>query len=91
MAYAGKLKLPKMTEPQRHVRLFRNGRNQALRIPREFEFDADEAIVRKEGDRLIVEPVRRRRLLALLETLEPIETEFPDVDKDLPPPEEVDL
>ena len=37
-----------MAEAVRHVRLFRNGRNQALRIPREFEFDADEATVRKE-------------------------------------------
>ena len=26
-----------MAQPERHVRLFRNGRNQALRIPREFE------------------------------------------------------
>jgi antitoxin VapB len=42
---------------ERHVRLFRNGRNQALRIPREFELAGDEAIIRREGDRLIVEPV----------------------------------
>ena len=28
-----------MTETERHVRLFRNGRNQALRIPREFELE----------------------------------------------------
>ena len=46
-----------MEQRERHVRLFRNGRNQALRIPREFELEGDEAIVRKEGDRLIVEPV----------------------------------
>jgi tRNA(fMet)-specific endonuclease VapC len=51
------------------VRLFRNGRNQALRIPRELEVAADEAIVRKDGDRLIVEPVRKGRLLALLAAL----------------------
>jgi antitoxin VapB len=44
-----------MALPERHVRLFRNGRNQALRIPREFELEGDEAILRKEGDRLIVE------------------------------------
>jgi antitoxin VapB len=51
-------------QSERHVRLFRNGRNQALRIPREFELDGDEAIVRKEGDRLIVEAVRKGRLIA---------------------------
>jgi antitoxin VapB len=65
--------------------LFRNGRNQALRIPREFELEGDEAILRKEGDRLIVEPVRKGRLLALLATLEPLEEPFPDVDEDLTP------
>jgi antitoxin VapB len=32
----------------RHVRLFRNGRNQALRIPVEFELPGDEAIIHRE-------------------------------------------
>ena len=73
-----------MTEHERHVRLFRNGRNQALRIPREFELEGEEAIIRKEGDRLIVEPVRKGRLLALLATLDPLNESFPDVDDDLP-------
>lgn len=72
-----------MVESERHVRLFRNGRNQALRIPREFELAGDEAIIRKEGDRLIVEPVRKGRLLVLLSTLSPLEEPFPDVDTDL--------
>ena len=47
-----------MAETERHVRLFRNGRNQALRIPREFELEGDEAVLRKEGDRLIIEAKR---------------------------------
>jgi len=80
-----------MAEFERHVRLFRNGRNQALRIPREFEFEGDEAIVRKDGDRLIVEPVRKGRLLALLSTLEPLDEPFPNVDEDLAPLNDVDL
>jgi len=80
-----------MAELERHVRLFRNGRNQALRIPREFEFEGDEAIVRKEGDRLIVERVRKGRLLALLGSLEPLDESFPDVDEDLVPLDDVDL
>jgi antitoxin VapB len=65
---------------ERHVRIFRNGRNQAIRIPREFELDADEAIIHREGERLIIEPVRTGRLLALLSSLEDIEEAFPDVD-----------
>ena len=78
-----------MAPPERHVRLFRNGRNQALRIPREFELEGDEAIIRKEGDRLIVEPIRKGRLLALLTALEPLEEPFPNVDEDLPPMDDV--
>ncbi len=80
-----------MANPERHVRLFRNGRNQALRIPREFELEGDEAIVRKEGGRLIVEPVRKGKLLELLAGLDPIEEPFPDVDEDLPPLDDASL
>lgn len=80
-----------MIHRERHVRLFRNGRNQALRIPREFELEGDEALVRKEGDRLIVEPVRKGRLLTLLAGLEPLGEALPDVDEDLPPLDDVAL
>jgi len=80
-----------MAQIERHVRLFRNGRNQALRIPREFELEGDEAILRREGDRLIVEPVRKGRLLALLRDLPPLDEPFPDVDKDLAPLDDVVL
>lgn len=68
-------------ESERHVRLFRNGRNQALRIPRELELPGDEAVVRKEGGRLIVEPVARKRdLRELLATLEPLDEDFPEIE-----------
>jgi antitoxin VapB len=68
---------------RRRVRLFKNGRNQALRIPREFELPGDEAIVSKEGDRLVIEPIRQKSLLALLATLSPLEEDFPPI-PDLP-------
>jgi antitoxin VapB len=74
---------------QRRVRLFRNGRNQAVRIPREFEFPGNEAIMHKEGDRLILEPARPASLLAVLDSLEPLDVTFPEIE-DLPP-EDVDL
>jgi antitoxin VapB len=74
---------------ERHVKLFRNGRNQAVRIPREFELPGDEAIMRKEGPRLVIEPAPKKSLLEILKTLEPIKEKFPEIE-DLPP-EEVDL
>ena len=80
-----------MSASERHVRLFRNGRNQALRIPREFELAGEEAIIHKEGDRLIVEPVRKGRLLALLSAMGPLDEPFPDFDEDLPPADDVAL
>ena len=74
---------------ERYVRLFRNGRNQALRIPREWELDGDEAIIHREGDRLIVEPVRKGGLLSLLARLQPLDEPFPDIDEALLPLDDV--
>lgn len=75
----------------RRVRLFRNGRNQAVRIPRDFELDSAEAIMRRDGDSLIIEPVRKGRLLDLLARLQPLREEFPDVDDRLLPLDDVDI
>ena len=72
-----------MPQTERRIRLFRNGRNQALRIPREFELEGTEAIIRKEGSRLIIEPVSKGRLLSLLTKLPQLDDPFPDVDQDL--------
>ena len=77
-----------MTE-QRHVRLFRNGRNQAVRIPVEFELPGDEAIMHRDGDRLVIEPVRKRGLVALLKSMKPLAEEFPAIDDPVPTPERV--
>ncbi len=77
---------------ERHVRLFRNGRNQALRIPRDLELDADEAILSKEGERLIIEPVKRRPDLAtLLAGWEALDESLPAVDEGLLPLDDIRL
>jgi len=69
---------------QRHVKLFRNGRNQAVRIPVEFELPGNEAIMRRDGDRLVLEPVRKRGLVALLKTMKPLHEDFPEIDDPVP-------
>lgn len=69
---------------ERRVRLFRNGRNQAVRIPRDMELPGDEAIIRQEGARLVIEPAPASSLLAVLAELHPIEEDFPPIG-DLPP------
>lgn len=64
---------------ERRVKLFRNGRNQAVRIPRDFELPGDEAILRKEGERLILEPAQGSGLLTVLAALEPLDEDFPPI------------
>ena len=78
-----------LSPSQRQARLFRNGTSQAVRIPREFEFAAKAVAIHKEGDRVILEPIRKHKdLLALLASLEPIDDEFPDID-DMPPLDDI--
>ena len=73
-----------MTSPARKVSLFRNGRSQALRIPKEFELPGTEATIVKDGNRLIIESVAQKMTLnELLDTWEPLDVEFPEIE-DLP-------
>ena len=66
---------------ERRVSIFRNGRNQAIRIPREFELEGSEALIYKDGNRLIIEPLpTKNALLALLATLAPVPEEFPTIE-----------
>ena len=76
---------------ERQVKLFRNGRNQAVRIPREFELEGKVAIMHREKDRLIIEPIRKPGLLATLAKLPKLEDDFPDVDQGLVPLDSPDL
>lgn len=86
---------------ERHVRLFRNGANQAVRIPKEFELPGKEAIMRREGNRLVIEAVEPQHpkgsaaaLLAALEEIRklgPCDDEFPDVDEGLLPLDDIVL
>lgn len=68
----------------RKVSLFRNGRNQAVRIPREFELPGTEALLRREGDRLVLEPMKEMSLLEYLDQMEPLDEEWTKIDR-LPP------
>ncbi len=73
---------------KRTARLFRNGRSQAVRIPKEFELEGDEVLIeRGEGGKLILEPVKRKlSLLEALSKLKPLPEEdwLPEI-KDYPP------
>jgi antitoxin VapB len=68
----------------RRVSLFRNGRSQAIRIPKEFEFPGREAILHRDGNRLVIEPVEAEDLCAWLATLEPLDETLGPIE-DRPP------
>ena len=75
----------------RQVRLFRNNRNQAIRIPVEFELPGKEALISRDGDRLIIEPLPTGGLLDLLASWPEIDEQFPNVDETLLPLRDVKL
>lgn len=87
--------------PIRNVSLFRNGANQAVRIPKEFELPGTQATMRRVGNRLIIELVEPQHprgsaaaLVAALESMkdwEPVLEEFPDVDEGLLPLDDIVL
>jgi antitoxin VapB len=64
---------------ERRVKLFKNGRNQAVRIPREFELPGEDAIMPREGERLIIESIPPKSLITLLATLSPLDEAFPPI------------
>jgi antitoxin VapB len=74
---------------QYQVRLFHNGRNQTLNIPHAFEMPSNDVVIRKEGERLIIEPFKKRYLLELLAILPDIDEDFPNVDEELLPLDDI--
>jgi antitoxin VapB len=77
-----------MPNPRR-VKLYRDGAGQAVRIPMEFELSGNEAVMHRDGDRLVIEPMRKRGLIALLQSMTPIEDAFPEIADPVTAPQRV--
>jgi len=60
-----------------------------VRIPREFELPGEDAVIRQDGQRLIIEPAPSKSLLSVLAALPTLDEEFPLI-QDVPA-EPVDL
>lgn len=71
------------------MKLFRNGRNQAVRIPRDLELPGHDAVLWREGNRLVIESASSATLRATLLRLQPLDERIPDVVD--APPEPVEL
>ena len=52
-----KAETPRGVEPRKVARVFMNGRSQAVRLPKEFRFDADRVAIRREGRHVVLSPM----------------------------------
>ena len=74
------------------ARLFAHGGSQAVRLPKAFRFEGGEVSIRREGDAVILEPVRKRATTqaeldafwAEIDALMDLDDPFPD-----PPPQTI--
>jgi len=75
------------------AKVFRNGRSQAVRLPKEFRFEGSEVSIRRDGDAVILEPLKPRswprgywrrwgKATRNLEPIEPLAAGGGDVDLD---------
>ena len=67
------------------AKLFWSGRSQAVRLPKEFRFDGSEVRIRRDGDRVILEPEHRD--WAWLRRLQPLDDDAVAAALDRPGPE----
>lgn len=69
--------MPEADRPvSKEARLFRNNRSQAVRIPVEFELPGDRVLIHRDGDRLVIEPMRKPGLLGLVASWTPLEVDL---------------
>lgn len=50
--------MAKMSSKRVTARVFTTGRSQAVRLPKEFRFDTDSVLIHREGNSVILEPLR---------------------------------
>jgi antitoxin VapB len=72
------------------AKLFKVGGSQAVRLPKQFRMPGDRVSIRKDGDRLILEPIRRTEaeVRAWLRAIQI--PDFMPEGRDQPPPQERD-
>jgi antitoxin VapB len=66
------------------AKLFKHGRSQAVRLPKEFRLPGTEVRVRKVGNGVLLEPILS--LKEMFEALDRIGGEFPDEPEEPPMP-----
>ena len=80
-----------MMNTEYHTQLVRDGNRQTLQIPQELFLLTKEVSIRKQGEKLIIEPYLQKTLLEILATWDDIDEEFPNIDEGLLPLDNIEL
>lgn len=80
----------------RKTSLLHQGKSQVIEVPEGFELPGTEVTIIKDGARLIIEPAgpataKPTTWAELLDQMETIDVEWPDVDEGLLPPDDIEL
>jgi antitoxin VapB len=75
--------MPRKIERRRIARVFKTGRSQAVRIPKEYRFGCDEVYIEREGERVILTP-RARTWREYFERAPRFTDDYPDEIVELP-------
>ena len=73
------------------AKVFKNGRSQAIRIPKEYRVDSEEVYIEKVGDTLIIKPKKANRWDAFFDKLKDVDTKDFMKDRNQPPLQEREL
>ncbi len=52
------MKTIKQESSNKTAKLFQNGKSQAVRLPKEFRFEGNEVYIRKQGDEVVLSPLK---------------------------------
>ena len=74
-----------------YVKLIQDGKNQTLAIPEELSLSTSEVVIRKEAEKLIIEPRQKKSLLEVLATLSDSEEDLNVNEEDLLPLNDVEI
>ena len=73
------------------AKVFKNGRSQAIRIPKEYRVDSDEVYIEKVGDTLIIRPKKEDKWDNFFEQLKEVDTKDFMKDREQPPVQDREL
>ena len=69
------------------AKLFKSGRSQAVRLPKEFRFEGKEVRVSRHGRGVLLEPVAEESWASLFAKIDALGVDFPEREEQPPYPE----